>query len=111
MESCTEKPADFNAENHIALPSKLTEICNFGKFVEKKSMRQIEKLSGTNSYVLELRFLIVCKISKTYISNKKITKFRIWSPSAAGIRLLFKKKNRFVRCTDEDQKSETIVYS
>ena len=29
LESCRAKPADSNAENRIALPSKLTEICNF----------------------------------------------------------------------------------
>ena len=71
-ESCRAKPADCNAENRIALPSKLTEIYNFWE-IRKKHKITTTKLYvsnrkiGMNKYVLELRFLFVCKISEMYM--------------------------------------------
>ena len=69
--SCRAKPADSNTGNRIALPSKLTEICNFWKLRRNKKNEYKFDASNRkivmNKYVLELRFLFACKISETYM--------------------------------------------
>ena len=67
LESCRAKPDDSNAENHISLSSKLTEICNFLKIWRKKNVYASNQKMVTNKYVLELRILFVYKISESYM--------------------------------------------